>query len=634
MNNISSHLINEIKRQIKNNINNTLLTKINSFIKQCDLINNQIQIKLNKIKINILPNEMNTLVQLLNTYSILLQSQNNSYSFNIGKKPLDILNIFISQQLEPPLSLILIKYNLIEEELLNKTQSLADEFPDCYSEVKRNLLGNKINIIEDLTSSISPTLFDYQNILVNEIKGYINKLIHFVYIDGIKTREQSCEESDCAISNNIFRRLNKKEIKNISNVYKGKGHHNLINKKIYKRKILSLPEFNSDSGAFTESDIVYYLSELQNTIINLDKLYLGEEYLNINNITDKFLERINITYLEQLRLSFDLKLVKFSTILSEKNMDKLKDIILKQFYLIEDYVHNSSDLIKYKINIFLTELNKTSEFIQGLSDFIHNQVLGYYNILYRTILSKYKKLDDESSLSFVHSIKINEIKKAVSKAFDIFHLEIQNNYNLNDILVKAINASTIGGLIEKMNDYNKLEKSIEETFIIPFPSFPNLQIRATLGAFALMGFYTSIEPNWYNLNFKINLDIYSQAKVHLKLEGGFYSPASLDAPIVLAFVLGLNGTIGDGRAGLKLDISLFKNDITYEVYYTINLVVFEFYYKIKLEINQTLFDYKDESDIFRKRLEGINDEFNCMVKVPKQEKKKNWAFDINSIFGI
>ena len=68
-----------------------------------------------------------------------------------------------------------------------------------------------------------------------------------------------------------------------------------------------------------------------------------------------YLTKINYTYLTKLQFSFDVKLVKFSTILTEKSIKKLKDIILSQFYKIEEYVHQSSDLVQFKINYFLNE---------------------------------------------------------------------------------------------------------------------------------------------------------------------------------------------------------------------------------------------------------------------------------------
>ena len=514
LNNISSNLITEIKSQIKGNIRNVILTKINSFSKECDLIFEKIQKKLNKINTSELSDEMVILVQLLNNHSNLLENQNNKYSFIVGNEPFDKLNIFITQELKPPLSLILEKYNFIEEELLNRVQTLAEQFPDCYSEVKENLLGTKIETIDGLEYQINPSLFDYQNILINETKDYINKLIHYIYINGLQTMDKSCEEVNCGIPKNIFRRLDNEEITKILKVYK--GHPNFvdkteiekkINKKINltnKRKTSSFPEYTSDMGTLSESDVIYYLTNLQNTILKFSKSYLGKQFLNINSTSNKFLTKINVTYLEELRLSFDYKLRKFSTILTENNMDKLKNIILKQFYQIEDYVYKSSNLVRNKINHFLYELNKTSEIIESLSGYIHNQVFGYYNILYTIIQNKYKTIDDNilPVYDIGHLLKASEnTKKIVLDIINSFHSNIQLNFDLTYILHNCLSSENIRKIMEKMEKYTKVEKSFEQSFDIPFPAFPLLQIRIGFEAGAGIGFFATIEPDWSQLKF-------------------------------------------------------------------------------------------------------------------------------------
>ena len=93
LNNISSDIITKIKGEIKNNVKNTILTKVNSFNKECDLIFNQIIIKLNETKTSPLTEEMKTLTLLINNHASLLENQNNKYLFSIGKSPFDILNI-------------------------------------------------------------------------------------------------------------------------------------------------------------------------------------------------------------------------------------------------------------------------------------------------------------------------------------------------------------------------------------------------------------------------------------------------------------------------------------------------------------------------------------------------------------
>ena len=116
-------------------------------------------------------------------------------------------------------------------------------------------------------------------------------------------------------------------------------------------------------GALSESDILYYLSDVQNTTLKFNQTYFKSDYYNVNITTNKFLNKINYTYLQKLRLSFDIKLVKFSTILTEDSMELLKDIILAQYYQIEKYVHNNSDIIQTRINEFITGINNTSIFI-------------------------------------------------------------------------------------------------------------------------------------------------------------------------------------------------------------------------------------------------------------------------------
>ena len=191
MNNISNNLINQIKHEIKDDIRNSIYIKIDSLIEQEYTIFNVIKFILNQINTNELPEEMETLI---NNYSLLVDNQNNRYNFKVGENPFNILNILINDELKLPLLLIYDKYNSIEEELLNKIEALAisSRILDCYSEIKNNLLGNKIGIIDYLTDQINTTMLEYKIELVNDIDSYVNKLIHFSYIDGLKTMKKSC----------------------------------------------------------------------------------------------------------------------------------------------------------------------------------------------------------------------------------------------------------------------------------------------------------------------------------------------------------------------------------------------------------------------------------------------------------
>ena len=647
LNNISANLIEEIKNNVKENLSKNILMKINSFVEESELISNRIQIKLNKIKTSELPEDMDNLLHIINNYSIIFENQNNRYSFNIGENPFNLLNEFIHQELEPPLLLILEKYNEIERKLLERIKTLAQDFPDCYSDIKKNLLGTKIESIDYFKSKINSTIFEYQNILINDLKSYINKLIHFIYIDGLEFLDTPCPESDCGIPTNSLRRLNNREILGITNVYK--GHNNLrndlefkekINKKINfagKRKISSLPEYTSDMGALSENDVVYYLSNLQNTTLKLNKSYFGKEYINVNLTTNKFLNKINFTYLEKLRLSFDIKLVKFSTILTEQSIQELKTIILSQFYLIEEYVHNSSNLVRFKINSFLNEINNTNEAIESLSGYIHNQVLGYYNILYSTIQSKYETIKDKRLRLLddigksVYTKKTNTTKTTFLEIVNILHFEININFDLSHILNKCLNLTTIGKFMDKLNKY--IGKSFNKTIPIPFTLIPHFEINLNLRASVGLGFYIGVEPDWRHLDFSLVFDIYAEAKVNLIIEGGFYIP-NRKSKMLVALAVGLDGVIGHGRAGVKLSIGMNKGNVDLDVYFIFNALVFQFYFQITVKIEIPLFKFEFLFDISRIEIFGFHIELHSLKKARNDAFQKSNIWGVNSPIGI
>ena len=654
LNNISSYLITEIKNEVKANVKNKILNKINSFIEECNIISNDIQNILNQIITSELPEEMENLIQLINNYTILVENQNNRYNFSIGEEPFNILNRFIDEELEPPLLLIYDKYNSIEEKLLNSIKILVKDFPDCYSEVKKNLLGDKIESINYFTEQINSTLFDYQNILDNEIKSYINKLIHFTYIDGLLTMNTSCENSDCGIPMDSLRRLNKKDNIQIMKVYE--GHHLLENKTEIKEKInkkinfnnkrrtssvSSLPEFTPDMGELTVDDVIYYLSDVQNTILKFNKSYFGREYINVNLTLNKYLSKINFTYLEKLRFSFDIKLVKFSTILTQNSLNKLEDIILMQYYLIKEFVHKSADLVQSKINYFLNELNNTSKFIESLSGYTHNQALGYYEILHHVIQGKYETIDNKR-LRALHIIeesdyskRTNYTKRTVLEIVSFLNFEITIDFNITHILTQIFNFPALNDIIEKINKL-KIGKNLEIQLYIPFPLFPYLQIRLYFKAYAGLGFYTSIEPDWRHLEFSLVLDVYAEAKCSLAIEGGLYIPETSGpkVPVQIALVVGLEGIIAHGRAGVKYELSLNDGKVTLDAYFIFNALVFEFYIQFRIKIQIPLFKLEFKFDIIRIELYGFHVEAHTIKKKQEEAFKKRFQWGVDSPIGI
>jgi hypothetical protein len=78
-----------------------------------------------------------------------------------------------------------------------------------------------------------------------------------------------------------------------------------------------------------------------------------------------------------------MKLLKFSTILTEENLKNLDKILCKQYYQIESFVHESANLTKNQTNDFINAINDTFPFIELINDLAYDKVMGYYETLYK-----------------------------------------------------------------------------------------------------------------------------------------------------------------------------------------------------------------------------------------------------------
>ena len=380
-------------------------------------------------------------------------------------------------------------------------------------------------------------------------------------------------------------------------------------------------------GALSESDVVLYLSNLQSTIMKLSKLYLGKEYLNIDSKTNKFLTTIYATYLEKLKNSFDVKIAKFATILTNNSINNLKSIILKQYYQIEEYVHNSSKLFRNQINYFINELNKTTELFESLSGYIYNQVLGYYRILYSSIQSKYINLEyqrlpifnvDMDSAPPLFKKIVNETKLTIFEMVHTFQTKIKAEINLPKILKVCLSKTSLGKIMKKMDDFSKVEKSFQKEFPIMFPTFPNFQLRFTPDVGVGFGFFASFNPNWEESKFSLSFEVYVEAYVGFKFEGGFYVPCSPESILKTAFAIGFDGVIGHGRAGMRLEIYLSEFDITFDLYIIGKALSFEFYCQARVEFKTRFFETEYSYDFFRTKLFELEYEKHTLDKVPKK----------------
>ena len=432
-------------------------------------------------------------------------------------------------------------------------------------------------------------------------KSYCGIEINSSY--SFRNLEQNSLINDEVPNNNIFHNINETKIKN--NINEKINFDNM-------RKGASLPEYSSNMGALSEDDILYYLSNLQKTILSFNKTYFGRDYYNVNITTNKFLQKINFTLLEKLRLSFNIKLVKFSTILTENSMKKLERIILAQFYQIEEFVHNSSDIIQMNINEFINEINDTSTYMEKLSDYVHIKIIGYYKLLHSSIQKRYTMINNNRRLEHnslemrrIDFTQIDYMKKEFSELLNSIKEELGNQ--IRNYVAKQLQKvySKINSELQKLSKKLSRSVSYKEKIGIPFSALPFFEIVISYKVSVGMGIDSYLgTAREDDLLPVLSCDVYVKAKVDLYVDTGFFIPSS-SSPVRIEFVVGLGGTVGDGRAGIKLELSFMERTFELDLYFILNIFRFEFYFRIGIYIDIPLVKYKYEFDIVRYGIDGI-----------------------------
>ena len=395
-------------------------------------------------------------------------------------------------------------------------------------------------------------------------------------------------------------------------------------------------------GPLNKDDIFYYLFNIQNTLYNLNKTYLSKEYRNINRTVSSFINKVNFTYLTKLEKSFEISLLKFSTVLTEPSYEKLKKNIYKQYYQIENYINEISNYTKNVMDMFSNKLNNTSFFIKKINSQTFFRVLGYYNILANFMQSKIKKLDkfdlkrnlgndgkeyydnDFWDFDFIDENNIlnesyNEFEDIVDEQEEIG--DLFNDSYIDKVIIKPEDPEEIFDNITKHLNGLSPEKcsiSIEKnllpnlpTITIQFPIIHILLLRITPTIFFGHGF----KFDCYNekKEFGAFLNLYVKAEVSLNMELGFYIPAK-NFPVELAIKFGLKGVLGSGTIGLKLGYNLNQNLLEIGLYNKFEVFTLYFYIQFRFTIDLKLFSFHFEFYIANERLFGLyKEEYKAII---------------------
>ena len=110
-----------------------------------------------------------------------------------------------------------------------------------------------------------------------------------------------------------------------------------------------------------------------------------------------------------------------------------------------------------------------------------------------------------------------------------------------------------------------------------------------------------------------------QYKIHLSIEGGFYIP-SKTSPVRIDFIVGMGGTVGDGKAGIKIELSLMESEFDFDVYLVLNDYIFQFFLKIEIFVDIPLVSYINEFYIVNYDINGASESID---DPKKKEMVKN-----------
>ena len=213
LNNISDDLM---KNNIIKQLNETFLNSFNDKIAQINSIIDEYNARIKDILLNININQDNLKInKIIMNYQDILYNQNNKFYFRINNDPFDLIYNFIDNELKPPLTKLKEQYNLIENEILESVSDSVNNFPDYIPIFKEMLnIDNIFNYINDLYSIISDLLLQYGDELDLDTTNYINKLIHYTYINGLYTYDEPCVYSFCKVD------ITLKEIWNLIKIIK------------------------------------------------------------------------------------------------------------------------------------------------------------------------------------------------------------------------------------------------------------------------------------------------------------------------------------------------------------------------------------------------------------------------------
>ena len=332
-------------------------------------------------------------------YQELLSNQNNKFNFKISNSSFEIINNFINNILEPPLLEIKNRYDIIEKTILDEMADSINNFPDYITILEGMLqINNIFNYIESIYNIIKDLLINYGNEFDIDSTSYINKLIHFTYINGLYTYNEPCIYSFCSINteyNKTNRNLEKNNI-NLSNRKLSTNEYRKYDDLYINNYIKSNGlDYNEEMGSLSKDDVIYTLRDTKNTISQLNLTLQINFDSKLKLKIQKYLNKINGTYLIKLKRTVSISALKFSTFLTKENYEKLESQLFKHYYTIENYIYNLSNYLVNNTYELIETIKKSSDYLQNVNDYSYDKILGIHDLFIKLIENKYTYISSD-----------------------------------------------------------------------------------------------------------------------------------------------------------------------------------------------------------------------------------------------
>jgi hypothetical protein len=296
--------------------------------------------------------------------------------------------------------------------------------------------------------------------------------------------------------------------------------------------------------------------------------------------------------------------LKFSTILTENSYKNLEDIIFNQYYDIELYIKNLSNIIQLSKTDLLDKISNSSFFLASVYNKIDKKIIGFYTVLNEIIQKRLKNINkeeynnyrklDNSIINFKDEIE--ESNKVIEEQmilieddydpYDDYYNDDANNDDDEVIYENEDDDDDDDNDDNVDNDHNAHNNHKEhnddnddndddglvitlfkkEKGLTLFPKF-----EFSIPIIPILNFEIIINPS-FNLkvgvaltlekkdDFSLNIDVWGEVEVKIVLEAALSFPKvesnlkKIGVPVI-SVAVGMEGKLISIRVGLKLSLS-------------------------------------------------------------------------------